>query len=185
MIQAVYITFEKLLQNLLTPHLSFMEKPRYNCANHVLLMVLIPTAQETEANLWKLKLKKRANNPQFIDVDLRPMDGDPWNSQRKKVASSIQVNLEQNISLGLICSLTKQIIIYIIFEMIPCYLCKFEIPKLTEVLLLNKDQSTKQWRCQLCGIHTNYHVEGFTPEDPSLVQTPFSPHLKYKEKGLS
>ena len=62
----------------------------------------------------KIKIKKRANNPQFIDVDLRPMDGDPWKSQRKKEVSSIQVNLEQNISLGLICSLTKQIIVYII-----------------------------------------------------------------------
>ena len=40
--------FGILLQNLLTPRLSFMEKPRYNCANHVLLIVLIPTMQETE-----------------------------------------------------------------------------------------------------------------------------------------
>ena len=95
----------------------------------------------------KIKIKKRVINPQFIDVDLRPMDGDPWNSQRKKEVSSIQVNLEQNISLGLICSLTKQIIVCIMSEMIPCYLCQFEIPKLTEVLLLNQDQSTKQWRC--------------------------------------
>ena len=155
--------FGILLQNLLTPRLFFMEKPRYNCANHVLLIVLIPTTQETEANLWKLKLK-RANDPQFIDVDLRPMDGDPWNSQRKKEVSSIQVNVEQNISLGLICSLTKQIIVYIISEMIPCYLCKFKISKLTEVLLLNKDQSTKQWRCQLCGIAYQLPCGRFYPK---------------------
>ena len=137
---------------------------------------MIPTTRENRRKSIKIKIKKRANNLQFIDVDLGPMNGDPWNSLRKKEVSSIQVNLGQNISLGLICSLTKQIIVYIISEMIPCYLCKFEISKLIEVLLLNQDQSTKQQQCLLRGIHTNYHVEGFTPElysRPSLSSNTF------------
>ena len=153
----------KIITKLIYSTLILYGKTKIQFCRPCIIMVLIPTTQETEANLWKLKLK-RANDPQFIDVDLRPMDGDPWNSQRKKEVSSIQVNVEQNISLGLICSLTKQIIVYIISEMIPCYLCKFEISKLTEVLLLNKDQSAKQWQCQLCGIAYQLPCGRFYPK---------------------
>ena len=156
--------FGKLLQNLFTPHLSFMEKPRYNSADHVLLWSWYQPCRKQKKKIYENYNWKKGQQSSIIDVDPGPMNGDPWNSQRKKEVSSIQVNLGQNIRLGIICSLTKQIIVYIISEMIPCYLCKFEISKLTEVLLLNKDQSAKQWQCQLCGIAYQLPCGRFYPK---------------------
>ena len=134
------LKYYKIITKLIHSTLILYGKNKIQLCKPCIIIGLDTNHAGNKRKSMKIKIKKRANNPQFIDVDLRPMDGVPWNSQRKKEVNSIQVNLEQNISLVLICSLTKQIIVCIMSEMIPCYLCKFEIPKLTEVLLLNQDQ---------------------------------------------